>query len=187
MDNATQQRTIVHPSYIVLNLPSPMAEVIRDLRAKYDVRRANLPAEITLTGSSGTGLLEPGQDVDMVAAEMDRVAKNLQPFTVQFTKIERFPNTDIYFLTLNDDSIFNQIRLALENTAIRFQPSPYPYTAHCTLKLRSTPSDAELLELLFMDVPKTPFQLSQMSLYSLPDTESCELLHTVEFGNKATQ
>jgi 2'-5' RNA ligase len=187
MDNATQQRTIVHPSYIVLNLPSPMAEVIRDLRAKYDVRRANLPAEITLTVSSGTGLLEPGQDVDMVAAEMDRVAKNLQPFTVQFTKIERFPNTDIYFLTLNDDSIFNQIRLTLENTAIRFQPSPYPYTAHCTLKLRSTPSDAELLELLFMDVPKTPFQLSQMSLYSLPDTESCELLHTAEFGNKTMQ
>lgn len=174
--------TICYPSYIVLNLPSPMAEVIQSLRAKYDVRRAALPAEITLTGSSGTGLLELGQDITAVAEEMDRVAKSLSPFYAQFTKLERFPNTDIYFLTLNDDTMFNRIRLALENTSLRFQPTPYPYTAHCTLKLRSEPTDAELLEMLFMDVPKTPFQLSQMSLYALPDTESCELLHTVEFG-----
>ncbi|MBR2427967.1 MAG: 2'-5' RNA ligase family protein [Lentisphaeria bacterium] len=178
----THSNTICHPSYIVLNIPSPMAEVIQSLRAKYDVRRASLPAEITLTGSSGTGLIEPGQDIEMIAAEMNRVAKTLQPFTAQFSKLERFPNTDIYFLTLNDDTMFNHARLALENTAIRFQPTPYPYTAHCTLKLRSEPTDAELLEMFFMDVPKTPFQLSQMSLYSLPDTESCELLHTVEFG-----
>ena len=42
-------------AYIVLNIPSPMAERIRELRAKFDPARSAMAAEITITGSSGTG------------------------------------------------------------------------------------------------------------------------------------
>lgn len=173
---------IEHPAYIVLNLPSPMAEVIRDLRAKYDFARSAMPAEITITGSCGTGLVEPGQEVARIAEEMDAVARDLVPFTVNFTKVGRFPGTNIYFLELNDDNPFEQVRQRLERSRIRFLPSPYPFHAHCTLKLRCEPSDPELLEMFFMDVPKTPFTLSMMSLYSLPDPAECELLHATTFS-----
>ena len=39
------------PTYIVIDIPSPMAEKIRLLRGRFDSPRASMPAEITLTGS----------------------------------------------------------------------------------------------------------------------------------------
>ena len=51
------EEQILFPSYIVLDIPSPMAEEIRRLRSRFDAVRASLPAEITLTGSCGVGLI----------------------------------------------------------------------------------------------------------------------------------
>lgn len=166
------------PVYIDLLLPAETAAFIRRVREKFDPRRAFLPAEITLTGSSGLGHLVHGQSIDPVAAEMDRIASSFAPFEASFDKVERFPGTDIYFLTVKDPAPFEAIHRAFADSSIGFQPSPYPYRPHCTLKLRSAPSDTELLELLFLDAPEKPFLLSEIAAYALPDAESCELLHS---------
>lgn len=165
-------------TYIVLNIQGAMAERIRSIRARFDPERSALPAEITVTGSSGLGHLVPGQAMNDVIAEIDRIAGRFSPFTASFDKVERFPDTDIYYLTVSDPAPFRTIHKAFADSAIRFQPSLYPFHPHCTLKLRSTPSDPELLELLFLDAPQEPFRLSSLSLYVLPDSKSCELLHT---------
>jgi len=165
-------------TYIVLDIPDPMAGRIRLIRAKFDPDRSSLPAEITVTGSSGTGQLVPGQSLEQVAAEIDRIAGLFPPFLAEFGKVERFPDTDIYFLELLDPRPFEAIQKALAESSIRFLPNPYPFQPHCTLKLRSAPSDPELLELLFLDAPKEPFRLSKLSLYALPDPRSCERLCT---------
>ena len=166
-------------TYIVLNIRGNMAGKIRNIRARFDPERSAMPAEITVTGSSGLGHLVPGQPFEEVVAEMDRIAGCFAPITASFDKVERFPDTDIYYLTVADPVPFQAIHEAFAGSSIRFQTSPYPFHPHCTLKLRSAPSDQELLELLFLDAPKGPFTLSRLSLYSLPDVCSCELLHTV--------
>jgi len=165
-------------TYIVLDIPDPMAGRIRSFRAKFDPDRSTMPAEITVTGSSGTGRLLPGQSLKKVAAEIDRIAGLFPPFTAEFGNVKRFPDTEIYFLELLDPSPFEAIQKAFAESDIRFLPNPYPFHPHCTLKLRSTPSDPELLELFFLDAPKEPFTLSSLSLYALPDTQNCKLLHT---------
>ena len=167
-------------AYIVLNIPSPMADRIRGFRAKFDPPRSAMAAEITLTGSSGAGRILPGQSLDSIAGEMNRIAAEFAPFSASFESVERFPGTDIYFLTLADDRPFQTLHQAFVRSSIRFEPSPYPFRPHCTLKLRSTPSDPELLQLFFMEVPKEPFILSMLSLYHLPDVQNCNLLHSVE-------
>ena len=100
-------------TYIVLEIPDPMAGRIRSIRAKFDPDRSSMPAEITLTGSSGTGQLVPGQSLEQVAAEIERVAGLFPPFSAEFGKVERFPDTDIYFLELLDPRPFEAIRKAL--------------------------------------------------------------------------
>ncbi len=168
---------IQDPAYIVLEIPSPMADYIRNFRAKFDTARAFMPAEITVTGSSGIGHIEPGQNVSAAAEEMNRIAREFSPFYVAFDKVERFPNTDIYFLSVKDASPFEKLQKAFAESGIRFLPSPFPYRPHCTLKLRCEPSDTELLELFFLEVPQEPFLLSELALYTLPNANSCRLLH----------
>jgi len=170
------------PAYIVLDIQSATAEWIRSLRARFDPERSAMPAEITVTGSSGLGHLVPGQPLADVASEIDRIAARFAPFPAAFDKVERFPGTEIYYLTLADPAPFLEIHKAFAESSIGFQESPYPFEPHCTLKLRSTPSDTELLELFFLDAPKEPFTLSSLSLYALPDVRTCELLHTVRLS-----
>ena len=141
-----------------------------------------MPVEITITGSSGLGHLVPGQSMEIVASEIDRIAAHFAPFSASFDKVERFPDTEIYYLTLSDPAPFRNIHEAFAGSAIGFRECPYPFQPHCTLKLRSTPSDSELLELLFLDTPKEPFSLSALSLYALPDIRTCERLHTVRLS-----
>ena len=52
--NTWGDRIINSPVYIVLDVPSPVAEKIQSFREKFDPARAALPVEITLTGSCGT-------------------------------------------------------------------------------------------------------------------------------------
>ena len=165
-------------TYIVLDIRGPMAGWIRSVRARFDPERSTMPAEITVTGSSGLGHLVPGQSMDSVVSEIDRIAKNFAPLSASFSKVERFPETEIYYLTISDPTPFQAIHKAFAESAIGFQPNPYPFQPHCTLKLRSAPTDSELLELLFLDPPKETFTLSSLSLYALPDVRSCELLHS---------
>lgn len=170
------------PTYIVLDIQGAMAERIRSIRARFDPERSTMPAEITVTGSSGLGHLVPGQPLADVSAEIDRIAGRFMPFTASFSKVERFPETEIYYLTLSDPAPFLAIHKAFAESSIGFQPCPYPFHPHCTLKLRSTPSDTELLELLFLDAPKESFTLSSLSLYALPDVRTCERLHSARLG-----
>ena len=56
-----------HDSYIVLDIPSPVKEKIYEIRNYHkDTLRASLPVEITVAGSSGVGVIEPGQDKSFV-------------------------------------------------------------------------------------------------------------------------
>ena len=123
-------------TFIVLDIPDPMADVIRNIRARFDPGRSALPAEITVTGSSGLGHLVPGQSMEQVAAEIDRIAGEFSSFPAEFSEVERFPETEIYFLNLLDPRPFEAIQKAFVKSSIRFLPNPYPFHPHCTLKLR---------------------------------------------------
>ena len=178
------QEEPVSPTYIVLDVPSPMAEWIQAMRARFDEERSLLPAEITLTGSCGTGFLSPGQSFDTITACLRKAAKQIEPFYAEFGNVERFENTDIYFLNLIDDTPFFRAHEIVSNCGLRFEPSPYPFHPHCTLKLRKPPRDLqELLELFLLQAPRHPFRLDLLSLYSLPAPDACDLIYKVELGS----
>ncbi len=172
------------PVYIVLDIPSPMAEKIQDIRQKFDPERAKLPAEITLTGSCGTGLISHGQTVREISECLENAAKKLSPFNVCFDKIDRFPNTDIYFLTLKDSPELLETQKIVSACGIKFDPTPYPYCPHCTLSLRKVFQDEQqLFDMLFLPVPQETFTLDMLSVYALYEKNTCELICKMPMGN----
>ena len=177
---------IDQPVYIVLDIPSPMAEKIRELRKKFDPERSMLPAEITLTGSCGTGLISQGESLKNITCHLEKAAKKLRPFQVSFDGVDRFPGTDIYFLTLKDSPELLRTQKIISECGIRFDPTPYPYHPHCTLSLRKPPEDEQkLFDLLFLDIPSEPFTLDMISVYELHEKNSCDLLYKLPLSDSA--
>ncbi|MBQ9770828.1 MAG: 2'-5' RNA ligase family protein [Lentisphaeria bacterium] len=178
--NTWEDRIIDSPVYIVLDVPSPVAEKIQSFREKFDPARAALPVEITLTGSCGTGLVTHGQTVREIAESLEQAAKQIHPFCVSFDSVDRFPGTDIYFLTLKDSPELQHAQKTVSGCGINFDPTPYPYHPHCTLALRKEiRDDLDLLNLFFLDVPQEPILLDMLSVYAMKDVNSCEILYKI--------
>ena len=171
-------------TYICLDVPMPVAQQIMDIRVRsHDTFRASLPVEITLAGSSGTGVFDVMQDEKMAFALLNAIAAETEPLQVTFGKVLRFPSTDIFVLTLTDERPFRVLHERLASSGIRFQPSPFPYTPHCTLRSRSPISEEEVAVLLSLRISQS-FLLDTLSVYML-DTLPMTLLHRVKLTSKA--
>ncbi len=154
-------------TYLCLDLPAPVAEhVLRIRRAHHDAFRAALPAEITLAGSGGLGVVSPGQDPATVFAALDRVAESTPPIVGRFGPVLRFPTTDVFVLTLVDETPFRLLQQRLATSGIGFEPSPFPFRPHCTLRSRSPVSAAEERSLLAVRIAES-FVLRTLSAYAL--------------------
>ena len=38
------------PSYVVLNIPSPAADIVKDVRHRFNPKRAEYPVEVSVSG-----------------------------------------------------------------------------------------------------------------------------------------
>ena len=171
-------------AFIVLDLPSPVAEKIKKLRGEYDPKRVLVPAEITVTGSSGLGAVLPGQNIDFLTEEIRKIAEKNPPFTAKFRKVETFPGTNIYILALEDESPFIKLHEDFASSPIRFKESPFPYKPHCTLILREANGEADFLEKLSAKIPEEEFTMDMLSFYTLPSPNECELLSKTILSGK---
>lgn len=168
-------------TYVCLDLPASIAEQVLDVRRRHrDDFRAALPAEITVAGSSGVGPVAPGQDAEAVFAELARIASETPPIEVSFGPVIRFPGTDIFVLTVEDERPFRALHERIAGSAMRFQPTPFDYTPHCTLRSRSSVSDAEAAELLALRILGR-FIIDTLSVYML-DRLPMSLLYRTKLG-----
>ncbi len=169
---------VEHPSYIVLEIPEPMATKIRRCRRLFDKTRAALPAEITLTGSSGLGLLAKGQDWKTVFGKVDEIAARFAPFEACFsTRVEYFTSTDTYFLSFRNPDPFERLHKAFAASGLAFEKCRYPFRPHCTIKLHKKPDDEEVFDLFFLKPPRASFEIDTMAVYELPTPLTPRLLH----------
>lgn len=154
-------------TYLCLDLPAPVADQILCIRrAHHDAFRAALPAEITVAGSGGLGVVMPDQDVETVFTALEHVAAMTPPIRATFGPVRRFPNTDIFVLTLVDEAPFHALQQRLATSGIRFEPSPFPFTPHCTLRSRSPVAADEAQHLLSLRISER-FVLDTLSVYVL--------------------
>ena len=174
--------TVSFPTDIVLEIPEPMATKVRRYRMLFDKERCALPTEITLTGSSGVGPISLGQDLEDVFSLIDSVSAKFEPFDAYFDNVEAFNSSDTYFLSFRNPEPFKRLHRAFAESGILFDPTPYPFTPHCTIKLHKRPEDSELFDLFFLKPPNGYFTLDTVSIYCLPNLLAPQLLHKIKLG-----
>ena len=171
------------PTYIVLNVPAPIADEVRNIRSFCDPERANGAIEISLCGSNGKGTICAGQDMDDVFSEADRIASMEKPFRTNFSSVERFPDTDIYYYTLENPEPFERLHKMFVASSIKFNPTDYAYEPHCTLKMTPLAGLTEEQILNALCPPDEIFTINTLSIYSLTGEQlTPRLLHRVNLG-----
>jgi 2'-5' RNA ligase len=164
----------------VLNVPSPVADEIRELRSFLDPSRAKLAIEISLCGSNGRGIIAPGQPPEAVFAETDKIARRTHPFSARFDSIKRFPDTGIFYYTLTDPAPFEKLHKMFADSKINFLPTNFAYEPHCTIKLSSKFHYTEEQIIARLYPPQEEFVIDTISIYSLNlDKNIPRLLHRV--------
>lgn len=173
------------PTYIVLNVPSPAADAVREIRRQFEPARADMSVEITLAGSGGLGTVLEGQSPETVFAAVDRIAAATEPFTAYFGEINRFSDSGICYYTVQPIEPFVEIQQMLAESPVLFTPCSFPYTPHCTLILYEDEQDLRLQELQRRPRLNTGFILDTISVYSLTDNMlEPVLLHRANFSMK---
>jgi len=182
----TANTDIFHnPSYIVLNIPAPVADQLRNIRSFFDPPRANMAIEISLCGSNGRGTIFPGQNPDMVFSEMDSIARQTEAFSAKFGHVEHFPDTGIFYYTLQDIEPFEKLHSLFVESKIKFESTEFPYEPHCTLKLSKHAEYTEKQIMAHLQPPKQDFIIDTMSIYSLSKNQQIpRLLHRVNLAIK---
>ena len=78
-------------THIVFDVPEPISTKVMALRKKYnDLFRSSLPVKITLTGSSGIGVLEHNQNPQHVYDVINNIASKIKPVKASFSSVIRF-------------------------------------------------------------------------------------------------
>ncbi len=169
--------------YFVLNIPPPFCDRVIDVRrSQKDTFFASLPAEITIAGSNGVGLLDASQSLVEAYAIIDRIAEDTAPIETAFGRVVRFPNTDVFALTLENEAPFRTLHQRVAASGIRFHDSPHAFQPHCTLRTRSPVSAADARTLLAVRVPGR-FTLDALCVCRL-DRPPVTLLHTAPLARR---
>lgn len=154
-------------THIVFDAPEPISTKVMALRKKYnDLFRSSLPVEITLTGSSGIGVLDQNQNPQHVYDEINNIATRIKPVKTSFGSVIRFPNTDIFVFSLTDEDLVTNLHNELKLSPIKFHNNPFPYKPHCTIRSVS-PITIEDEQEIYMNTISDEFILDTISVYSL--------------------
>lgn len=172
-----------YDTYIVLDLPKEIGNYINKIRSDFnDVFYTALPSEITVAGSSGVGVLELKQEVNNVFKILNSIASETKPIKASFGGVNRFPYTNTFFFTLQDEKPFRNLHKTIAESAIKFTDSKFPYKPHTTLCSHSTISEEEIQQLSSLEIPEE-FILETMSVYSLENNYTGDvkvhLLHRI--------
>lgn len=170
-------------TYIVLDLPADVAQQVLSIRKHFDFFFETIPAEITLTGSSGVGPVSQGQDVQVFVETLERVAANTAPIETHFKGVRTFPNSGVYFLEPSDQTPFRALHRQLADSRLSFRPCQFPYFAHCTIKNDHKRTVQQPESILSLDWPKVDFTLLDLRVYSLKGVD-CKLLYETKLRRK---
>jgi len=175
--------SFAHETYIVLELPENIKDKIIQIREdNQDEFRASLPAEITVAGSSGVGVLVKGQDEEFVYNKIEEIAKTTSPFKLAFGEVERFAGSDIFAMKLKDETEIRKLHIRLKECGIEYENTKHEYNPHCTLRSRSPVSEEEAIKLHSLIIDDE-FIVDTISVYMV-DKIPLTKLYTVKLTGK---
>ena len=166
---------VTKPTFIVAELPEAIAGWVKSVRQELEPAIAQMPCEITLTGSSGVGQLKVGQNFEDIERILSELLEHRLPFEARFLRIKHFPNTEIFLLEPAREP-FDELHSLIANSVLEFEANPFPFNPHCSLKgfTPLQPRDRKRLEQLV--IPAESFLIQSVALYELENMQPKRLM-----------
>ncbi len=156
-----------YPTYIVIDLPKNISKQILDIRIKHkDKFRSSLPAEITLTGSSGLGIISKKQNFDDVLKKVKTIADSKKAFKLSFSNVKRFEGSDVFYFDIKDKEELVNLHESFKNADIKYDSIATEYKPHCTLRSKSSITKEEEIDILNESIDEE-FIVDTISVYML--------------------
>ena len=169
---------------IVLEIPSPVSKKIMYLKKKYDPFQEKMPVEITVFGSSGVGVIKPGQKKSFVFSKIENALADTKAFTTSFSKIENFPNTCVYYLKPQNRTPYDNIHTKLVSTKILRESSPFPYNPHCSISVLEKLSEKQREEISKENFPFEEFRINTVSVFEFQlNPFICKKIYSFNLGS----
>jgi len=142
-----------------------------------------LPPEVTLSGSSGVGVLRPSANVDDIFAVLNKLATNFRQSPLHFNGIKSFPHTEIRWLSVSDEKYFFQMHEQVANSTLPFGANNFPYQPHCTVHL-DKPWTREKQEIVdSIQFPSESFVITQLAaILQIQSTRECKTVASVDLA-----
>lgn len=129
--------------YIVADLHGAEADRIAALIREIDPKYANFfRPHVTLTGSSGAGILPFGTPHHEVRRALEQVGDAIAPLDFVFGAPEKFPATNIIVLPLPVHGPVRWLHDRIAMSGLPFAAPKFAFTPHCTVHLFRTMTDA---------------------------------------------
>jgi 2'-5' RNA ligase len=129
--------------FLVADLFGAEAERIAALQQELDPKYAAMfRPHVTLTGSSGAGVLPADFDPIALRDALTRVCAEIAPLDLVFGAPERFPATNIIMLPLPVHGPVRWLHDRLAQSGLPFAAPRFAFTPHCTVHFFRTMSEA---------------------------------------------
>lgn len=168
--------------FIVADLFGAEADRIAALQQQLDPKFANLfRPHVTLTGSSGAGVLPLGTPAAEVRAALERACATIAPVEFVFGAPERFPATNIIMLPLPVHGPVRWLHDRLANCGLPFAAPKFAFTPHCTVHFFRTMTDEAWQRARRFRV-RAPIRVDRIQAYATREPQPATLVCEVTLG-----
>jgi 2'-5' RNA ligase len=162
--------------FIVADLLGPEADRIAALQRELDPKFAALfRPHVTLTGSSGAGVLPLGTPTGTIIEALTAVGDAVAPLDFVFGAPERFPATNIIMLPLPVHGPVRWLHDRVAMCGLPFAAPKFAFTPHCTVHFFRTMSDEAWQRARRFRV-RAPIRVDRIQAYATREPQPATLL-----------
>lgn len=168
--------------FIVAELFGPEADRIAALQQELDPKFAKMfRPHVTLTGSSGAGVLPHSLTAAELTEALTRVCETIAPLDFVFGAPERFPATNIIMLPLPVHGPVRWLHDRIANCGLPFAAPKFAFTPHCTVHFFRTMTHEAWQRAQRFRV-RVPIRVDRVQAYLSRDPQPAVLVCEVPLG-----
>jgi 2'-5' RNA ligase len=134
---------------LLAELAGPVADRIHEIQREFDPRMAaELPPHVTLSGSSGMGLIPNDTPVEALRQALEPIARDTAPITVRFHPPHKFLQSIVVVLPIDPYGPIRALHERIKTSGLPSEPPRFAFTPHCTLSFYPELSREKLRKLL---------------------------------------
>jgi 2'-5' RNA ligase len=166
--------------FVLAELTGPVAARIRAIQERYDPKLARLtPPHVTITGSSGVGIMSPSTPVARLREVLEPIAATTPPLTLRFGPPMRFMQSEIVSLPLDPHGPLRELHERIATSGLQFERARFPFTPHATLSFYPVLTPKAARELLGVRVTE-PVVIDRLQAYHTMDPQPARKILEVE-------